>query len=381
MVQEYKNIAIIGGGASGCFCAYLLNKANISTTIFDFGKPLRTILPTGGGRCNLAHAEYDFKELAKNYPRGERFLYSIFSKFSTYDTIATFEDLSIETYTQEDDRIFPKSNSSEEVRNKILSQIPKEYFVNEKVLEITPLNNEYKIKTNGAEYIFTDVIIANGGHSGFNFIKILDINIIPQKPSLVGLNTKEKFNEISGTICKNVYSKDFKIMGDILFTHFGISGPLTYQISSINARKDFTYTLNFDLLPIEFNFQELLNKNSHKDLKNILSKYLPIKLVKFLLGTLSDKKACDIDGKTRDYILDKIHNFRIEVIGTNRGEETVSAGGIDLKDINPKTLELKKYPHLYCIGEALDIDGFCGGYNLQNAWSTAFVVHENFLSN
>ena len=123
MVQDFKNIAIIGAGASGCVCAYYLLKKGYDVTLFDKGSFLRTILPTGGGRCNLAHAEYDIKELAQNYPRGEKFLYSIFSKFSTYDTIAMFEEMGISTYAQENGRIFPTSNNAKDVQSVILQKI------------------------------------------------------------------------------------------------------------------------------------------------------------------------------------------------------------------------------------------------------------------
>ena len=116
--KEEKRIAIIGAGASGCMCAYFLlnniipSSEEVSITLFDKGAPLRTLLPTGGGRCNLAHAEYDPKELAKNYPRGEKFLYSVFSKFSTSDTLDVFEKMGINCYAQENGRIFPESNSA-----------------------------------------------------------------------------------------------------------------------------------------------------------------------------------------------------------------------------------------------------------------------------
>ena len=114
-------------------------------------------------------------------------------------------------------------------------------------------------------------------------------------------------------------------------------------------------------------------------MKNILSKFIPLGLIKFLIGEIAETKAHKIDGKTRDLILSKIHNLELTITGTNKGEETVTAGGIDLSEINAKTMELKKYSNLYCIGEALDIDGFCGGYNLQNAWSTAFIAKEGVL--
>lgn len=371
--------AIIGAGASGCMCAYFLLKAGFEVTLFDMSSPLRTLLPTGGGRCNLAHAEYDLKELAKNYPRGEKFLYSVFSKFSTYDTLALFEELGIETYTQENNRIFPTSNSAKDVRERILEKIKGARFAKEKVESIERIGSEYKIKTNKAEYLFSHVIVSVGGHWGVDVLKKLDINIIPQKPSLVGLNTNIKAP--SGIVLKNVYSKDLKITDDILFTHFGISGPLTFKISSVKARDKFPYKLNFDLYPKDLPLQDLLNTYPHKELKNILSEFLPLNFVKYLLGDLAGIKAHKINGKIRDEILEKIHNFEVMVTGTNKGEETVTAGGVDLKEINPKTMECKKYPHLYFIGEILDIDGFCGGFNLQNAWSTAYVAAEGILSN
>lgn len=389
MAQESKthtktgaNIAIIGAGASGCICAYLLQKEGFDVTLFDKGMPLRTLLPTGGGRCNLAHAEYDFKDLAKNYPRGEKFLYSVFSKFSTYDTLALFDELGVETYTQEDERIFPTSNSAKDVREKILNNLKNVQIQKEEVIKIEKIDSGFKILSTLnysknkkiCEYLFSHVIIAIGGHSNFDFLKNFEIKIIPPKPSLVGLNTKEKSKEVSGIVVRNVNCN--RLTDDLLFTHFGISGPLAYKISSIKARDNFPYKLNFDLHPQEINLQELLNTNPHKDVKNILSKFIPHGLIKYLIGDIADIKAHKIDGKTRDFILSKLHNLELTVIGTNKGEETVTAGGIDLSEINPKTMELKKYKNIYCIGEALNIDGFCGGYNLQNAWSTAFVAKE-----
>ena len=380
------NIAIIGAGASGCICAYLLQKEGIDVTLFDKGTPLRTLLPTGGGRCNLAHAEYDFKDLAKNYPRGEKFLYSVFSKFSTYDTLALFDELGVETYTQEDERIFPTSNSAKDVREKILNNLKNVQIQKEEVIKIEKIDSGFKILSTPnysknkkmCEYLFSHVIIAIGGHSKFDFLKNFDIKIIPPRPSLVGLNTKEKSKEVSGIVVKDANCNG--LTDDLLFTHFGISGPLAYKISSIKARDNFPYKLNLDLYPQEINLQELLNTNPHKDVKNILSKFIPHGLIKYLIGDIADIKAHKIDGKNRDFILSKLHNLELTVIGTNKGEETVTAGGIDLSEINPKTMELKKYPNIYCIGEALNIDGFCGGYNLQNAWSTAFVAKEGITN-
>ena len=367
--SKHKTVAVIGAGASGCICAYHLLKAGIQVTLFDKNLPLRTLLPTGGGRCNLAHAEYDFKELAKNYPRGEKFLYSVFSKFSTSDTLEMFEQMGIKTYTQENGRIFPESNSSKTVQETILKEIRKYdvKFIQENVKESTNLLNEY-------DY----VVISIGGHSGYELLKPFGINIIEPKPSLVGLNTIEDFQNLSGTVVKGV--KIDGQYGDILFTHFGVSGPLIYKISSLNAFSDFPYKLNIDLCPKLNDLQKVLNDNSKKEIKNILSEFMPKKIAEYILAPIPiNLKASDIDGKTRDVILHKIHNFQITVSGTNKGEETVTAGGVDLDEINPRTMEFKKIPNLYCIGEVLNIDGFCGGFNLQNAWSTAYVCAQGII--
>ena len=372
MAQESR-IAIIGGGASGCICAYFLLKLGFDVTVFDKGSFLRTLLPTGGGRCNLAHAEFNPKDLASNYPRGEKFLYSIFSKFSTSETLELFEEMGIKTYTQENFRIFPESNSAKDVRETILSKLKNAQLIRENILKLSLLETGFKLKSDKAEYLFDKVIIATGGHSGYKFAEDLGIKIIEPKPSLVGLSTKEDFKNISGTVIKSAICNG--IQDDILFTHFGVSGPLIYKISSIKAFDKMPYSLSIDLAPELIDFQKELNSNPHKEIKNVISKYLPQKIVTVILKDLDETEKCHkINGKTRDLILDRIHSFKITVTGTNQGEETVTAGGVDLDEINPKTMQSKKYPNLYFIGEVLNIDGFCGGFNLQNAWSTAYVA-------
>lgn len=387
MAQDYKNIAIIGAGASGCLCAYFLLRKGYAVTLFDKGTPLRTLLPTGGGRCNLAHAEFDLKELVKNYPRGEKFLYSVFSKYGTADTLETFEEMGVKTYIQENGRIFPKSNSAKDVREKVLNKLKKVNFVKEEVVKITPIDGGFRVNTTSSPpnpthsvresaYFFTDVVLAIGGHSGINLVKGLGIKTVEQKPSLVGLNTSETFKNLSGTVVKNVSCEG--VVGDILFTHFGISGPLIYIISSIKAFDKFPYKLSIDLAPELVDLQKDLNIYPHKGIKNILNKYLSQKVVSFILQDIvsEDTKSHQINGKIRDLILNRIHNFEIEIVGPNKGEETVTAGGIDLNEINPKTMRVKEISNLYAIGEILNIDGLCGGYNLQNAWSTAYVCAE-----
>ncbi len=383
MAQEStsKQIAIIGAGPAGCICAKFLYDAGFEVTLFDKDKPLKTLLPTGGGKCNLAHAEYDFKELAKNYPRGEKFLYSIFSKFSTSDTLEFFKFIGVETYTREDNRIFPISNSSSDVRNKFLKSFRAE-FVQETVNSVEKLNNGYKILTNKSSYLFDTVVIATGGMSKNILPKGFDINITKPTQSLVGFTTEKNFIELAGVSIKNVRYKN--LTGDILFTHKGISGPLIYTVSSFLAREKFPYPLRFSLTEEIQNPQELLNENPHKEIKNLIGQYLPKSFGVWLLEDLDispDLECSKIDGKMRDKIFDRLNDFEVVVTGKIPDSEVVTCGGINLNEVNPKTLEAKNYPNLYFCGEVLDIDGLCGGFNLQNCWSTGYIVAQSIIDN
>lgn len=371
MAQELKSkVVIIGGGPAGCMCAYFLQN-DFDVTVIEKNTPLKTILPTGGGRCNLCHAEFDFKELAKNYPRGEKFLYSVFSKFSTADTIDFFEKIGVETYTQENMRIFPKSNSAKDVREHFLQALKKVRFIKENALRINRQDEIFSVVTNMGAYKADFVVISSGGHASYDLIKMLGHKIIEPKPALVGLLTKENFASISG-VCIN----------NILFTHKGISGPKIYEISSLRARESFPYKLNFDFIG-EVDLQTELNSNPHKSIKNLLSEHVPKSFAEFVLTELKinpDTKSHMIDGKTRDKILTKLQNFEICVIGTFPDGEVVTAGGVDLKKINQKDMQSKLVPRIYFCGEVMDIDGFCGGFNLQNCWSTGYLAAQGIIS-
>lgn len=378
--ESKKRIGILGAGPAGCCTAYFLRDF-CNVTLFDYSQPLRTILPTGGGRCNLAYAEFNFKELASYYPRGEKFLYSIFSRFSTHDTIELFRQIGIQTYTQSNNRIFPNTNSSEDVRKAFLNAIRSVKINKEKGLRIEPINNKIKIITDMNSYIFDSLVVTIGGHSNYDLISRLGINIISPCPSLVGLKTKEDLSKLAGITIPSVQCEN--IVEDLLFTHQGISGPLIYTISSLKARDEFPYNLNIDLLPYEFNLQNHLNNNPHKQIVTLLGDFVPRKLAIYILDKLKimpETKCHSINGCQRDKIISYFHNFSLNIIGTRKDGEVVTAGGIDLSEVNPKTLESKKIQGLYFAGEVLDIDGLCGGFNLQNCWSTAYVVSEAIIN-
>ena len=383
-ISDAKTVGIIGGGPAGCICARYLCNNNADVTIFDKGKFLRTILPTGGGRCNLANAQYDFKELAKYYPRGEKFLYSVFSQFDTQSTIDFFKSIGVDTYVQEkDNRIFPKSDSSADVREKLLKSLDCK-FINEEITNISIDKNKYVLKNIfGKEYSFDYLVIAIGGHSSFGFINNLGIKIVPLEQSLVGFLTKDNYNEIAGVSLKNVSAfVDKKVFsGDVLFTHKGISGPLIYEISSVYARKDLPFCITLQLVS-DIDLQKVLNENPHKDIKNILGQYIPKSLAEYILKKLEimpEMKASAVNSKIRDVIVDNLQRFNVYVIKKFPEGEIVTCGGVDLNEINSKTMESKLLPNLYFCGEVLDIDGFCGGFNLQNCWSTGYVAAKSII--
>ena len=371
MAQESKSkVVIIGGGPAGCICAYFLQD-RFDVSIIEKNSPLKTLLPTGGGRCNLAHAEFDFKELAKNYPRGEKFLYSVFSKFATSDTLDFFEKIGVETYIQENMRVFPQTDSAKDVREHFLQALKKVRFIKENALRVNQMEKGFSVVTDMGAYKADFVVVATGGHATYDLIKMLGHKIIEPKPALVGLLTKEKFAPISG-VCIN----------DVLFTHKGISGPKVYEISSLRAREKFPYKLHFDFIG-EIDLQTELNTNPHKSIKNLLSEHIPKSFAEFVLTELKinpDTKSHAIDGKTRDKILNKLQNFEVNVTGTFPDGEVVTAGGVDLNEINSKNMQSKLVPHVYFCGEVIDIDGFCGGFNLQNCWSTGYLAAQGIIS-
>ena len=378
MEHEFKRkIGIIGGGPAGCTCAYFLQN-QFDVTVFEKKAPLKTLLPTGGGRCNLAPAEYDFKELSMNYPRGEKFLYSVFSKFGVTETLEFFNQIGVKTYTQDDNRIFPISNSSADVRKNFLKSLYRVKFVCDNIRKIEQSSSGFKLYGEKNVDNFDIIVIATGGHSSYSLIKDMGHNIIPPKPSLTGLKTDKIFT--AGITLKNVCAKFDKseIIDDLLFTHEGISGPLVYKISSLKARDEFPYKITIDFINREVNLQEIFDKNPHKTLKNALSEFLP----KSFIGEIveySEIECHKINSEMRKNILRNLREFSLAVTSVSKGGETVTSGGVDLDEVNSQNMMSKLIPNLYFCGEVLDIDGFCGGYNLQNCWSTGYVAAKGII--
>ncbi len=381
--KKKPKVAIIGAGPAGCMCGITIAK-DCDVTFFDISEPLKTLLPTGGGRCNLAHAEYDFKELAKAYPRGEKFLYSVFSKFSTYDTLEFFESIGVKTYAQDDGRIFPITNSAADVRNKLLAQLKSAKFLKEKVVDVKKVSDKFYVSTvNNNKYIYDIVVIAIGTHFGFQFLNKLPHKLYDLKPSLCGLVTKEDFSTLKGVVLKDVLIKNGNMMleGDMLFTDSGVSGPVIFELSSINSRVGYPYSCKIKLIKNIVNFEDSLNVNRNMALKKLLSEILPKSFVKFFLNSLNidlELKCKSLNSNSKGLLLESLNGFLITVMGAKNGGETVFSGGVNLDEIT-SNFESKMIDNLYFCGEILDIDGFCGGYNLQNCWSSGTLVGLNIV--
>lgn len=397
-----KKICIAGGGPAGIMAAVFAAKnPQNQIFIFDKGIILNTLLPTGGGRCNLAYDEYNFKELAKFYPRGEKFLYSVFSRFSTKDTLEFFKNIGIKTYVQDDSRIFPVSDSAKDVKQALLKQIDKKNIkkVFEKIETITKNGDIFLVKTDKNTYKFDAVIIACGGRgNGQKLAKGLGHTITELKPSLCAMVTKEKdFASVSGISLKNVRAEVFfenkkvkipanMLTGDILFTHKGVSGPLVYRISSYCAYFDFDkqkpLKIIFNLTDLEFKdfddlFLQSLKSEPQKEAVNVLARFLPKNLANAIFckeNINAFQKAGQLTKNDRQKISKSVTALELNIISVEKGEEIVTAGGVDLKEINPKTMESKLAKNIYFCGEVLDIDGLTGGFNLQNCWSTGFIA-------
>lgn len=386
-----NKIAIIGGGPAGLICAISAKKQNpnLDITIFEKNDIASTILPTGGGRCNLSYNEIDIKIFAQNYPRGEKFLYSVFNRFFIEETLDFFKSIGIETYTQKDKRIFPKTDKSLDVIFALKNEIKRLNIkvANENVKDFSYQENAFYIN----KIKFQKLIIATGGrkNSLIESIKKLNIDFLEQKQALGGLEIEEKeFAQISGVSLKNInataiFNKiKINLKEDLLFTHKGISGPLAYKISSLFSRENYQKE-NPIILKIQFtkienlNLQNQLNSNPQKEILNLITDFCPKSLAKLLLeknNILTNKKCHQINKEERKKIEIFLTNLELKILSPIKEGEIVYSGGVNLNEINPQTMETKKISGLYFCGEILNIDGFCGGFNLQNCWSTGYIA-------
>ena len=401
------NIIIIGGGAAGFFAA--INCAEInpeySVTLLEKSNKLLTkVRVSGGGRCNVTHACFDNKQLTKNYPRGEKELLGVFSRFAPSDTINWFEHRGITIKTEEDGRMFPTSNSSETIVNCLMQEADRVGVKIKMGVEIEEIirdgNNSFLLITsNGGNYHCDKLIIATGGNSkitAYNWLQKLGHIIVKPVPSLFTFNIpNHPITQLKGVSVPfarvRIANTKLETEGPLLITHWGMSGPAILKASAWGARAlndlNYNYTAIVSWLPkytlekllIEFNNQR--EENPAKAIINSSPFELPKRLWEYfvLKANIADNtRWADLSKKNANALIAILINDEYKVQGkTTFKDEFVTCGGISLKEIDFKTMQSKLVNGLYFAGEIIDVDGITGGFNFQNAWSTAWVAANN----
>lgn len=405
-----KNIVVIGGGAAGLLCAAKsAEKGNSVTLIEKMSRPGRKLLITGKGRCNVTNACFDLDELISNVPTNPRFMYSAFSNFMPYDTMALFEELGVSLKVERGNRVFPQSDKSVDIVDALVDYAKnsgvnfvqgtvKAFDCSDNKITAVILEDKRRIEgdafalcTGGKSYPLT-------GSTGDGYIlaKSVGHTVTPLKPSLVPLVCSNNFiPKLQGLSLKNIsvtlYEDGKKIysdFGEMIFTHFGVSGPVILSASShiknMGKRK---YYIEIDLKPaldentldkrIQRDFAEFSNKN----FVNSLAKLLPNKLIPVIVllsGISPSQKVNQITKDERHRLVSLIKNFKVDVTDFRPIDEAIiTSGGINVKEINPKTMKSKIIDNLFFAGEIIDVDAYTGGFNLQIAFSTAVLCAEN----
>lgn len=395
-----KQIIIIGGGAAGFFCAANLDEKKYKVTILEQNSDvLQKVKISGGGRCNVTHACFDPRELVQFYPRGNKELLSVFTKFQPGDTMEWFERRNVLLKIEKDNRIFPESNSSQTIINTFLNEIQKkniEVKTKCSVKEIEKLDGNYLVKTSLGDFEADFVIYTTGSSpKSLKMIENLGHKIIDLVPSLFTFNIKDDLlKDLLGTSFEMAETSIPKLKteesGPLLITHWGLSGPAILKISAweaINLAKvkyNFEIQVNFiskDIDDAEELFQNFKQSNPKKSIgqskifdvtNRFWQRILEVSKVDL------NKQIANISGKEMQTILENLCKKKFQVTGKSTfKDEFVTAGGIDLKEINFKNMSSKILPNFYVAGEVLNIDAVTGGFNFQACWSETWLIAQD----
>lgn len=438
------NIAIIGGGAAGCFAAINIkrNYPEARVTVIEAGrKLLAKVAITGGGRCNLTNSFRDIRSIAAAYPRGEKLMKRLLREFSHDDTMAWFEREGVRLVTQDDQCVFPKSQDAMEIVDTLTSLMRRlgvEIKTSCRVVkieaslsgyevaiisgyevatltgcEVATLTGSNNLKTSepvspsgdygGLQLIFDRVIVTTGGSpklSGLDMLAPLNLDIITPVPSLFSICLpNHPITELTGTVVEHtsatLVGTKLRAEGPLLITHWGMSGPAILKLSSYAARQlhDSGYKARISVNWLgDANegeametIMELAIKNPAKQLASVYPQQFNSRLWTYLIKQSylnPSQRWSELAKKSFNKLVNTLVNDQYLMDGKNRfKEEFVTCGGVALSNINPKTMECRNYPGLYFAGEVLDVDAITGGFNLQAAWSMAWVVSNNFRQN
>lgn len=419
-------VVIIGGGPAGMLSAISASQEENEVTIIEKMNQLgKKLCITGKGRCNIT-SSLPIEDFIKNIPGNGKFLYSAFKNFTNQDILKLLKEEGIQTKEERGNRIFPVSDRASDVRDALIKRLKKEnvkIITNARVVDIIVKENTVQgviYKTNSdsnknansskneqkIELKADKVILATGGNSypltgsngdGYNLAKKLGHTVTEIRPSLVALVAKDEdidvCQNLQGLSLKNVGLKvyrDNKMIyedfGEMLFTHFGVSGPIILSSSAHLVRNSMeNVQISIDLKPAldENKLDERIlrdfNTEKNKEFKNSLNQLLPQKMIPVIVDKMGiNKKVNEITKEERRKLVKLLKDFRIKIKGFRPVEEAiVTAGGINIKEINPKTMESKIVKGLYFAGEIIDVDAYTGGFNLQIAYSTGFTAGLN----
>ena len=411
-----KNVVITGGGPAGMMAAITAARRGFKVTLVEKNEKLgKKLFITGKGRCNITNAG-DSEDLFNSIVTNRKFMFSSFNGFSNYDTLGFFDELGLHIKIERGNRVFPESDHSSDVigaLNRELKRLSVDVRLNTEVKDIIVNGGKATgvvVKCSGKESTIQadNVIVATGGNSyqstgstgdGYRFARKLGHSVTPIVPALVPFNVAEDWeSDLQGLSLKNVSivvldgkQEIYSDFGEMLFTHFGVSGPLILSASSFAARriKEHPLKLVIDLKPalsqeqLDERILRDFDEEKNKAFKNSLDKLLPKKMIPVIVR-LSDidgnKKVNEITKQERQRLVSLIKGLELTITGL-RGfnEAIITQGGINVREINPTTMESKLVKNLYFAGEVLDVDALTGGFNLQVAWSTGYAAADHLV--
>ena len=403
--EACKRIAVIGGGAAGLFLGGICAEAGLSVDIYDknsvFGRKLRI---TGKGRCNVTN-NCTKDEFFANVPTNPKFLYSAYANFDSSAVMDFFEGLGVALKTERGNRVFPVSDKAHDVADALVKNCKKNgaVLITDRVKKIERSDGGFDVLASEKK-TYDAVVVATGGVSykatgstgdGYGFAGAFGHTIVSPTPSLVPLVCSEKYcAELMGLSLKNVEVRFvdsnngktvYREFGEMLFTHFGVSGPVVLSASaSLRPMEKKRYKMYIDLKPaleeaeLDKRLLSDFSKNINRNFSNSLAALLPQKLIPVMIklsGIDPYKKVNEITKKERRALLELLKAFPLTIEGfSDINEAIITSGGVSVKEINQKTMESKLVKGLYFVGEVLDCDAYTGGFNLQIAFSTAYAA-------
>lgn len=407
------SVLVIGGGAAGLMAAGKAAEKGSDVTVLERnGRPARKLMITGKGRCNVTNACTLINELTESVTGNGRFLYGAFSRFMPYDTMDFFEGLGVPLKIERGNRVFPESDKAVDIVDALVGYAKRsgaKIVTGERVSSLLTEDGCVKgaVCESGNKYYADSVILATGGKSypltgstgdGYEFARQAGHRIITPKPSLIPFETSETWcAKLQGLALKNVsvtvtdtqnYKEVYTDFGEMLFTHFGVSGPIILSASAhLRDIVPGRYSLSIDLKPalsdekLDDRIVRDLVKNSNKTMINALSELLPRSIIPVVLDLAEiphDIFANRLTREARHELGYVIKNLTCTISGTRPIEEAIiTAGGVDTKEIDPKTMESKLCKGLFFAGEIIDVDAYTGGFNLQIAFATGALAGNN----